>query len=140
VINSGSGSGTSRHCRYVPLLLEKQSSKNSLSRFTESKIRSSMDAQRLLKSFLARNNCVASPSACRVEIWRGDLNGPVSRSRSSNRTGGFPASRLSDKGLCSVRPRQISAEAFQSEQAQLLVEVLIPEAIAAMSLDLVLLT
>jgi hypothetical protein len=37
--------------------------KNSLCPFTESKIRSSMDAQRLLKSFLARNERVTSPNA-----------------------------------------------------------------------------
>jgi hypothetical protein len=34
------------------------------------------------------------------------------------------------QGLYSVCPRQISAEALQSEQAKLLVEVLVPEAIA----------
>ena len=33
------------------------------------------------------------------------------------------------QGLGSFRPRQVSAEAFQSEQTELLVEVLIPEAI-----------
>src|SRR5258708_5953089 len=40
----------------------------------------------------------------RVEIWRGDLDGPVSRSRSSNRTCGFPASRLSDQGPFMLSP------------------------------------
>jgi hypothetical protein len=34
----------------------------------------------------------------RVEIWRGGPRGSVSRSRSSNRTCGFPVIRLSDKG------------------------------------------
>ena len=46
----------------------------------------------------------------------------------------------SGQGCLCFRPRQISAEAFQAEQAQLLVEVLILEAFAALSLDLMLVT
>ena|SRR6516165_826802 len=44
------------------------------------------------------------------------------------------------QGYLCFRPRQVSAEAFQAEQAELLVKILIAEAIAALSLDLVLVT
>ena len=83
---------------------------------------------------------LTSALACVESISGAVARSPVSRSRSSNRTGGFPASRLSDKGSFSICPRQVSAKMLQSEQPQLLVEVLIPEAISTLSLDLVLVT
>ena len=51
----------------------------------------------------------------------------------------FPHPAFGQGGLC-FRPRQTSAEALQADQAELLVEVLILEAIAAVSLDFVLVT
>ena len=75
---------------------------------------------------------------CRVEIWRGSA-GPVSRSRSSNRTCSFPASGFRAR-LGSFRPRQVDASAFQSDETELLVKVLIPKAISFCCPDLMLVT
>jgi transposase len=91
----------------------------------------------------------------RVERWRGSLGQAhplpalssagaslarpcsVSTSRSSNRTGGFPASGSRTKVSC-VRPRNGSAPARELDQAQLLLEVLVGKARVAVPLELVL--
>jgi hypothetical protein len=52
---------------------------------------------------------------------------------------GFPHPAFG-QGLGSVRPRQVDAEAFQSVQTKLLIEILISKAIALGRPDLVLVT
>src|SRR5215469_17484667 len=55
---------------------------------------------------------------CRVETWRGGENRSVSTSRSSNRTGGFPASGSRRRMSCR-RPRKAPFTSTQLNQAKL---------------------
>ena len=100
----------------------------------------------------------------RVEKWRGGLGRAyrlpalssagasvarpcsVSTSRSSNRTGGFPATTaraavpaLGQGGSC-VRPREVACDVREPDQSQCLVQVLVGEACRSRSLLLVFLT
>jgi hypothetical protein len=57
---------------------------------------------------LARNELAAFSQAGRVEIWRGDgQDHSVSRSRSSNRTCGFPASYVLQHIRCEMCPSHL---------------------------------
>jgi hypothetical protein len=61
VSDAGCGSRILRLRRKIPLLSEEKELKNSLFRFTYLKTGSYTGAQRLFKSFLARNELVAWP-------------------------------------------------------------------------------
>jgi hypothetical protein len=61
VSDAGCGSRILRLRRKIPLLSEEKELKNSLFRFTYLKTGSHTGAQRLFKSFLARNELVAWP-------------------------------------------------------------------------------
>src|SRR5471030_1609918 len=75
--------------------------------------------------------------ACRVETWRGGNACSVSTSRSSNRTGGFPASG-SRRRSCHG-PREAGLTHAEVDQPQLLMQVLIGEPGGCPSWHLVLL-
>ena len=77
-----------------------------------------------------------SENESRVEIWRGGTKALRFQIPLIKPDVRISRIRLSDK-LGSLRPRHGFAVVLQPEQAQLLVEILISEAVAARSSDLV---
>jgi hypothetical protein len=73
----------------------------------------------------------------RVEIWRGDIGGFHFQIPLIKPDVRISRIRLSDK-LDGFRPRQVRTAVLQTDQPELLVEILITEACSALSADLVL--
>src|SRR5262249_27553512 len=66
------------------------------------------------------------PPRCAVESRSGAVtDSPVSRSRSSNRTCGSPASGFRTRVLLSFRPRQVGMKVCQPDYPELLIKILV---------------
>src|SRR5215471_18985811 len=85
----------------------------------------------------AKRLSLSRPAArSRVEIWRGDQMVPFPDPAHQTGCAVVPRPAFGQGGLC-FRPRQVSRRAGQTEQTQVLLQILVAEALLARIVQLV---